>query len=132
MKIFKIVITFSFLGWFLFLNYYQSHAQQGGIYPKKDNFHPVVAKNGMVATQKARATQIAVDVLKKGGNAIDALVADVMALRTEDDYGLFMDRYGIRRTDTRFWRYSDKLHQRYRERQPIRYGLLDYNRLENR
>jgi gamma-glutamyltranspeptidase/glutathione hydrolase len=36
---------------------------------------PVVARNGMVASQEARATRIGVEVLKKGGNAVDAAVA---------------------------------------------------------
>jgi gamma-glutamyltranspeptidase/glutathione hydrolase len=36
---------------------------------------PVVARNGMVASQDARATRIGVEILKKGGNAIDAAVA---------------------------------------------------------
>ena len=35
----------------------------------------VVASNGMVVSQEARATAIGVDVLKRGGNAIDAAVA---------------------------------------------------------
>jgi gamma-glutamyltranspeptidase/glutathione hydrolase len=36
---------------------------------------PVLALNGMVASQEARATRIGVEVLKKGGNAVDAAVA---------------------------------------------------------
>ncbi len=63
---------------------------------------------------------------------LSALVSDVMALRTEDDYKLFMDQYGVRRTDKRFWKFSDTLHQHYRQLEPVSYGLLDYNRLENR
>jgi gamma-glutamyltranspeptidase / glutathione hydrolase len=35
----------------------------------------VVAPNGMVASQETRATRIGVEVLKKGGNAVDAAVA---------------------------------------------------------
>jgi len=35
----------------------------------------VFARNGMVASQEARATGIGVEVLKKGGNAVDAAVA---------------------------------------------------------
>jgi gamma-glutamyltranspeptidase / glutathione hydrolase len=35
----------------------------------------VLARNGMVASQEARATGIGVEVLKKGGNAVDAAVA---------------------------------------------------------
>lgn len=41
---------------------------------------PVYARNGMVATEEALATRIGVDVLSKGGNAVDAAVAVGFAL----------------------------------------------------
>ncbi len=41
---------------------------------------PVRAKNGMVASQHVLASQIGVDVMKKGGNAIDAAIAVGIAL----------------------------------------------------
>ena len=40
----------------------------------KTIFHPVVAKNGMVASQEDLATEAGLEVLKEGGNAIDAAV----------------------------------------------------------
>jgi len=40
-------------------------------------------------------------------------------------------RYGVRRTNPDFWNVSDKLHQLHYQNNPIDYGLLDYNRLEN-
>jgi gamma-glutamyltranspeptidase/glutathione hydrolase len=43
-------------------------------------FLPVVAKNGMVASQEKRATRVGVDILKAGGNAVDAAVAVGFAL----------------------------------------------------
>ncbi|WP_043008770.1 gamma-glutamyltransferase [Comamonas testosteroni] len=45
-----------------------------------DVFHPVIAKNGMVASEQELATQIGVDILKAGGNAVDAAVAVGFAL----------------------------------------------------
>jgi gamma-glutamyltranspeptidase / glutathione hydrolase len=40
----------------------------------------VVAQNGMVVTQEALATRVGVDILQKGGNAVDAAVAVGFAL----------------------------------------------------
>ena len=50
------------------------------IYSSLDRFHPVFAEHGMVASQEALATQIGVDILAQGGNAIDAAVAVGFAL----------------------------------------------------
>ncbi|MXS84627.1 gamma-glutamyltransferase [Nitrosomonas sp. HPC101] len=40
-----------------------------------DIFHPVVARHGMVATEQRLASGIGLNILKAGGNAIDAAVA---------------------------------------------------------
>ena len=42
--------------------------------------HPVVGRNGMVASQNADATTVGVEILRQGGNAIDAAVAVGLAL----------------------------------------------------
>lgn len=47
---------------------------------EEDVFHPVRATQGMVASVDAMATQVGVDILKQGGNAVDATVAVGYAL----------------------------------------------------
>lgn len=56
----------------------------------------------------------------------------VSTLKTESDYAAFLDSYGIRRTDPRFWPYSDTLHRAFLDIDKISYGSFDFNRLENR
>ena len=41
---------------------------------------PVVAAHGMVVAQEGTAARVGLDVLKKGGNAVDATVATALAL----------------------------------------------------
>src|SRR5436305_6634080 len=41
---------------------------------------PVVAKHGMVAATSGMAAQVGVDIMKKGGNAVDAAVATALAM----------------------------------------------------
>lgn len=59
-------------------------------------------------------------------------VKTVIGLNNEADYSAFMQQFGIRRTHADFWQYSDELHHYYQQHFPIEYGVLDYNRLENR
>ncbi len=46
----------------------------------ESRFQPVVAENGMVAAQEKIAAQVGADILKSGGNAVDAAVAVGFAL----------------------------------------------------
>ncbi|WP_312831171.1 gamma-glutamyltransferase [Pantoea eucrina] len=45
-----------------------------------DTFHPVKAQHGMVASVDAMATQVGVDILRQGGNAVDAAITVGFAL----------------------------------------------------
>jgi len=56
----------------------------------------------------------------------------VEKLSSEADYQKLLDRFGIRRSDPEFWKHSDEMRRAYHRAEPIRAGLFDYNRLENR
>jgi gamma-glutamyltranspeptidase/glutathione hydrolase len=47
-------------------------AQETAIFSGMDRIHPVFGETGMVATQQATATEIGLEVLQNGGNAVDA------------------------------------------------------------
>lgn len=55
-------------------------AQEHAILSPEARFHPVFGAHGMVATQEKRATRIGLEILRQGGNAIDAAVAIGFAL----------------------------------------------------
>ncbi len=63
---------------------------------------------------------------------LNDFVEKVSNLETESDYAHVVDLYGIRRTSRDFWTHSDNFLAGYRKLSPITFGILDYNRLENR
>ncbi|HDQ5528755.1 TPA: fatty acid cis/trans isomerase, partial [Vibrio cholerae] len=65
-------------------------------------------------------------------NQIPELYQRLAAMKSEQDYVALLDRFAVRRSSPEFWAFSDLVHQWYRQDQPIEFGLLDYNRFENR
>lgn len=56
----------------------------------------------------------------------------ISGIGDEAAYAKLMDRFGIRRTDPRFWPHSDALLAGYRRSAPVEAGVFDLNRYENR
>lgn len=71
LKIYLLLITCIFT---------QSLMAVEAIYDYKHLVHPVVAQNGMVSSQEAVATNVGLEILKDGGNAVDAAIATAYAL----------------------------------------------------
>lgn len=63
---------------------------------------------------------------------IPQLVSMLQTIETEEDYVALLDNFAVRRSSSDFWPFSDRVHQWYQQNQPIEFGLLDYNRFENR
>ena len=63
---------------------------------------------------------------------LENFVEMIEGLRSENDYQKLLTRYGVRRTNSNFWAFSDTIHDIYRQQYPVDAGFLDYNRIENR
>ncbi|WP_454441012.1 fatty acid cis/trans isomerase [Vibrio bathopelagicus] len=63
---------------------------------------------------------------------IPTLVKMLQSLNTEENYVALLDKFAVRRSSPEFWPFSDRVHRWYQQDQPIEFGLLDYNRFENR
>ena len=64
----------------LLLLTFGAKASQDAILNHESLFNPVIGYEGMVSSQEALATQVGLDILKKGGNAVDSAVAVGFAL----------------------------------------------------
>ncbi len=67
----------------IFVSCLPAGAQEGRAFyapPAADAVHAVVAEHGMVVAQEKIAAQIGADVLRRGGNAVDAAVATGFAM----------------------------------------------------
>lgn len=63
---------------------------------------------------------------------LSMFVDAVSDLKKEENYSALLDTYGIRRTDARFWAFSDQMQQAHLQWAGVEGGLLDYNRYQNR
>ena len=72
----KVIVIFLLLSCLSFA----AVARENVIDNRRGIFHPVIATQGMVSTQEKLATQVGLEVLKEGGNAIDAAVTIGFAL----------------------------------------------------
>ena len=60
------------------------------------------------------------------------LTRRIATLAGEADYSALIDRFGVRRTNGRFWPLSDEAHLAMKKQDSVTFGLLDFNRLESR
>jgi len=64
--------------------------------------------------------------------ALPEFTTAVRGLASEADYRALADRFAVRRTNLKFWVYSDALQDAHLRWDPEDAGLFDYNRFENR
>ncbi|MGL5987221.1 MAG: fatty acid cis/trans isomerase [Burkholderiales bacterium] len=71
-------------------------------------------------------------LLRLKRSQLPQLARQLQALQSEADYRALLDTFGVRRTNGKFWAFSDRLHADFQNRYPLQAGWFDYNRLENR
>ncbi len=63
---------------------------------------------------------------------IDAFVEHCVTIRNVEDYRVFVDKYGVRRTNPAFWKLADWFQDEFAQNKLVSSGLFDLNRYKNR
>jgi hypothetical protein len=63
---------------------------------------------------------------------LSAFVSAVEQLDEDESYQALRQRFGVLRTAPAFWSHADRMHEAIEQRDPLRAGLLDFNRLDAR
>lgn len=63
---------------------------------------------------------------------LQAFVDEYVAIDGLERYDALIEKYGIRRSNPRFWQSADWFNAKYRHDDPIRAGVFDLNRYQNR
>ena len=90
--------------------------------PEQDDLTLV---RGVIGSYPAVFWQLNEDEIKQFYNQLKSV-------KIEEDYIKLLNRFAIRRSSPQFWALSDRISAWYQQDQPIEFGLLDYNRFENR
>lgn len=64
-------------------------------------------------------------------NKLPGFAKAISQMQSPADLKALLDRYGVRRSDPRFWATSDAIHARWRADRPVDFGVLDFSRIEN-
>jgi hypothetical protein len=59
---------------------------------------------------------------------VPEFLGQMSAIRDEASAKTFIQRWGVLKTNPRFWEVSDQLHTYLRELDPVEYGVMDYTR----
>lgn len=90
--------------------------------PKEDT---LTVANGFLGAYPNALFRVPVEQLKD-------FVDGVQALDSSEAYMALKKRFGVARTSPDFWQHSDAILASFKSGFPVEYGILDYNRLENR
>ncbi|NVK40395.1 MAG: fatty acid cis/trans isomerase [Oceanospirillaceae bacterium] len=115
--------------WYFTLLHNSAHSNVSELFHEQDRRLPeedsLLLANGVLGAYPNQFFRVEAD-------RIDNFVDRLTGVDSESAYREVLDRYGIRRTASDFWHYSDLLYLDYQRLRPLEAGVLDYSRLENR